>query len=263
MTAGERLAAHGLVLPDGHGLETIEDRPELRRPMAFLGGGVWPEFMLHDAVVDANWDHLWADWPGTQACLFDGSGEMVAVLHAAPLRWDGTDDGLPDGWDDQMLRSAALLAPGSPAPDTLGALMIAVRPDRQGSGYAGTMLGAMRALGRERGFRALIACVRPTGKGPYAMIPVERYAHWRRDDGLPVDPWIRLHVKLGARVVRGSPRSMTMRGTVSEWREWTGLAMPESGDYLPEGAAAPVHIDVERDEGVYYDPNVWVVHDLR
>src|SRR5690349_14022897 len=113
MTAGERLAAHGLVLPEGHGLETIEDRPELRRPMAFLGGGVWPEFMLHDAVVDANWDHLWADWPGTQACLFDASGEMVAVLHAAPLRWDGTDDGLPDGWDDQMLRSAALLAPGS------------------------------------------------------------------------------------------------------------------------------------------------------
>ena len=262
MTAGERLAAHGLVLPERHVLVTVEDRPDLDREMSFLGASVWPEFMLHDAVVDANWHHLWEDWAGTQACLIDAEGEMVAVLHAAPLRWDGTDDGLPDGWDDQLLRSVAGLAAGSPPPDTLGAIMIAVRTDRQGSGCAGTMLGAMRALGRERGFRALIACVRPTGKAPYAMIPVERYAHWRRDDGLPLDPWIRLHVRLGARVVRGVPRSMTMRGTVAEWREWTGLTMPESGDYLPEGAAAPVHVDVEHEEGVYYDPNVWVVHDL-
>ena len=44
--------------------------------------------------------------------------------------------------------------------------------------------------------------------------------------------------------------------------EWTGLDFPTSGDYLPEGAASPVHIDREADQGAYDDPNVWVVHDL-
>lgn len=262
MTAAERLAAHGLALPPGHAFVTVEERPDLRGPIGRLGASVWPEFMLHDAVVDANWHHLWDAFASTQGCLLDERGEMVAVLHSAPLAWDGTDDGLPDGWDDQLLRSVASLAAGAPPADTLGALMIAVRGDRQGSGYAGVMLSALRALAWERGHRALIACVRPTGKAPYALIPIEQYAHWTRDDGLPLDPWIRLHVRLGGRVVRGVPRSMTMRGTPAEWREWTGLAMPGSGDYLPAGAAAPVHLDVDADEGVYFDPNVWVVHDL-
>ena len=102
MTAGQRLAAHGLVLPEGHVLDTVDERPDLERPMGVLGASVWPEFMLHDAVVDANWHHLWEAFAATQACLFDAVGEMVAVLHSSPLAWDGTDDGLPEGWDDQL-----------------------------------------------------------------------------------------------------------------------------------------------------------------
>ena len=219
--------------------------------------------MFHDPVANVRWDHVWDSFAPTQGALFDPAGDMVAVLHSAPLAWDGTDDGLPAGWDDQLTRSVDELAPGSPPADTLGALMIAVRPDRQGGGHSGTMLNAMRALARERGFRAVIACVRPTARAPYALVPIERYARWTRDDGLPLDPWIRLHVRLGGRIVRGVPRSMMVTGSVAEWREWTGLAFPESGAYLVEGAAAPVTIDVEADEGVYFDPNVWVVHDLR
>jgi hypothetical protein len=262
MTAGERLAAHGLVLPEGHAFLTLDERPDLRREASFLGGSVWPEFMLHDEVVDRHWRHLWDAFASTQGCLFDPAGDLVAVMHSAPLAWDGTDEGLPDGWDDQLERSVAGLEPGAPRADTLGALMIAVRPDRQGGGLSGVMLGAMRALARARGDRAVIACVRPTGKEPHADVPIEAYAHWTRDDGLPVDPWIRLHVRLGGRVVRGVPRSMTMRGTVAEWRAWTGLPLEASGSYVPAGAAAPVTIDLDADEGVYHDPNVWVVHDL-
>lgn len=262
MSLGERLAAHGLVLPPGHRLESIADRPDLRAPMGSLGSSVWPEFMLHDAVVDETWDHLFTDFAAFQACLFDATGEMVAVLHSTPLAWDGTDEGLPDGWDDQMLRAVAGLAAGAPPPNTLGAVMIAVRPDRRGGGHAGVMVSAMRAIARSGGYRAVIACVRPTGKEPYALIPIERYATWVRDDGLPLDPWMRLHARLGARIVRGVPRSMTIRGTVAEWREWTGLAFPETGDFLPTGAPAPVHVDLDADEGIYFDPNAWMVHDL-
>ena len=60
--------------------------------------------------------------------------------------------------------------------------------------------------------------------------------------------------------MRAAPASMRIEGTVAEWREWTGLAFPESGALPPAGAAAPVDVDVEADRGVYLDPNVWVVH---
>jgi hypothetical protein len=112
------------------------------------------------------------------------------------------------------------------------------------------------------GFRAVIACVRPTEKDRYPLTPIERYAAWKRADGLPFDPWIRLHVRLGGRVVRPSPESMTMRGTIADWESWTGLRFPDSGDYVVKGGTSPVRIDVDRDEGVYHDQNVWVVHDL-
>jgi hypothetical protein len=73
---------------------------------------------------------------------------------------------------------------------------------------------------------------------------------------------LRVHARAGARIVRGSPRSMTIAGSVGEWQEWTGLTFPISGPYVVEGALSPVEIDLATDRGVYYDPNVWMVHDL-
>jgi GNAT superfamily N-acetyltransferase len=261
MTAGERLTSFGLALPGGHTLHAVSDRPDLWRPMVRASAAVWPEFMFHDPVAGAHWDRLPVDWPAFQLALLDETGEVVGAANGAPLAWDGTDDGLPAGWDDQLERSVAGLGAGTP-PDTLGALQITVRPDRQGVGLSGVMLAAMRANARAHGVRAVIACVRPTDKVRYPLTPIERYARWTRDDGLPFDPWMRLHARLGGRVVRASPASMTIRGTVAEWAGWTGLAFPESGDYLPAGALAPVHVDVAGDEGVYHDPNVWMVHAL-
>jgi hypothetical protein len=124
------------------------------------------------------------------------------------------------------------------------------------------MVGTMRTIAHLRGFGALIACVRPTDKERYPTIPIERYAAWTRPDGLPFDAWIRLHVRLGGRLSRPSARSMTLRGTVAEWEAWSEMAFPETGDYVVPRAASLVHIDREADAGVYYDPNVWVIHDI-
>jgi GNAT superfamily N-acetyltransferase len=253
----------GIALPDGHRLVSLAEDPSLRLPMGDHNVAVWPTFMVEggDAASATNWYRLFEQWPEFQMCLLDPYGRVAAAHNSAPLAWDGTDDGLPDGWDDQFERSAADHDAGR-AVNTLGAIQIVVDPRVQGSGLSGTMVQTMRANARAHGLRALIACVRPTLKVRYPLIPIERYATWTRDDGMPFDPWIRLHVRLGGRIVRPSPRSMTYRGTVAEWEAWTGMVFPESGDYVVEGAAGLVSIDRERDEGVYFDPNVWVVHAL-
>ena len=41
---------------------------------------------------------------------------------------------------------------------------------------------------------------------------------------------------------------------------WTGVAMPESGEYLFSDALCPVSIDRELDLGTYFEPNVWMIH---
>lgn len=261
MNAGERLGAYGLELPPRHSLVSLAERPDLGESLGDLTSGVWPEFMLHDAIVNEHWGRLFADFAGYQMCLVDDRGELVAGLNSAPLAWDGTGDGLPEGWDDQLLRTLRGRDGGVP-PNTLGALQIVVRPDRRGSGYAGVLVSAMRANAAAHDFRALIACVRPTDKVRHPLVPIAEYARRTRADGLPEDAWIRLHVRLGARIVRGSPASMRIEGTIAEWASWTGMAFPHSGTYVPDGAIAPVTIDLEGDRGVYLDPNVWVVHSL-
>jgi hypothetical protein len=249
------------VLPADHKLVSVADRPSLWDPLCELNASVWPEFMGHDPVVGGNWDRLAYDFAPFQMGLHDPTDELVAGLNSAPLPWDGTDDGLPSSWDSQLVQTVAAADAGA-SPNVLGALQIVVRPDRRGRRYAGTMIQAMRATASEQGFGALIACVRPTDRGPHALVPIDHYSSWLRPDGLPVDSWIRLHVRLGGRIVRGAPAAMRIEGSVAEWREWTGLAMLESGEYLPEGANAPVLVDVDRDRGVYLDPGVWIVHDL-
>jgi hypothetical protein len=81
---------------------------------------------------------------------------------------------------------------------------------------------------------------------------------WRREDGLPYDPWIRAHERLGAEVLDVAPRSMTITGSRAEWEEWTGLQFPEDGDYVVPGALVPVRF--ENGAGTYVEPNVWMKH---
>jgi GNAT superfamily N-acetyltransferase len=255
------MPAFDLDLPAGFSLVSYAERPDLIDPADRFNGAVWPEYMLNDQAAARNWDLLHTVFRELQLVLLDASGAIAATNNSAPLTWDGTDAGLPDGWDAQFDQTRADLEGGQP-PNTLGAIQIVVDPERRGTGLAGLMLQAMRANARAHGLSALIACVRPTDKHRYPLIPIERYAFWTRPDGEPFDAWIRLHHRLGGRVVRGSPNAMTMRGTVAEWEAWTGLSFPGSGDYLLPIATNPMTMDLERDEGVYHDANVWMVHPI-
>ena len=260
-TVEARLRAHDLALPPGHTLTTLTERPDLDPAVDAHHAGMWEPFMVESEVANRMFPRAHADWPDHQLILLDASGAVVATSNAMPLAWDGTDADLPDSWDEQVLRSAADVDAGR-APTALGAMLIVVGRGRRGSGLSGVMLGAMQAAGRAARYRAVIACVRPTEKHRYPLTPIQRYADWTRPDGLPFDPWIRLHVRLGGRIVRAAPHSMRIRGSVADWETWTGLSFPDSGQYVVPTATSPVTIDRGRDEGVYFDENVWIVHDL-
>ncbi len=55
---------------------------------------------------------------------------------------------------------------------------------------------------------------------------------------------------------------MTIRGSSAEWQSRTGLKFPKSGQYYVPGALIPVEMDLEKDQAVYAEPNVWMVHEL-
>jgi hypothetical protein len=127
-------------------------------------------------------------------------------------------------------------------------------------GVSAELLLFMKQLARRHGLSSLVAPVRPSLKELYPLTPMERYVRWRRTDGLLFDPWLRTHERIGGRLAAIAPKGNVFRGTVSEWERWTGLALPDSGEYVVRGASHPVSIDRERDEGILTEPNVWMVH---
>jgi hypothetical protein len=83
-----------------------------------------------------------------------------------------------------------------------------------------------------------------------------------RPDGLPDDPWLRVHVRAGGTIEQVAPASMVIAGSLAEWRARTGLPFDEAGPVLVPQALVPVVCDPIHDYAVYVEPNVWVRHRL-
>jgi hypothetical protein len=235
---------------------TVAERPDLVEPSWELTRDLFPEYNNHGDVLNLYWGRLTEELPDFQFTLVDDD-TICARARSIPLFWDGTVEGLPAGIDGAIARGFA-----EPGANTLCALVIMVPRAAQGRGTSTAALRAMTDIARRNDFRALIAPVRPSLKDRYPLVPIERYANWRRDDGLLFDPWLRTHERLGATILRPEPESLRVTGTVEEWESWTEMAFPESGEYPFPGGLAPVTIDREGDVGSYWEPNVWMRHSV-
>jgi GNAT superfamily N-acetyltransferase len=235
-------------------LYSFAERPDLRdHPSRNDLFDVWPEFLLHDPVMNEHMGRLRADVAELQTIVYDPAADrVVAEGNTVPVRWGGRPE--PGGIDWAMRQR---FEEGGEA-TTLCAVQVMISPLARGRGLSGIMLERMTALAREHGLDALIAPVRPTLKHQYPLIPMERYVTWRREDGELFDPWLRIHERLGASILAVAPESMTVPGSREEWEEWTGLQFPEDGDYVVPGGLVPVRF--RGGQGLYVEPNVWMRH---
>ncbi|MEV6635609.1 N-acetyltransferase [Actinoplanes sp. NPDC051470] len=236
-------------------ITSLADDPSLWAVWEELDG-FWPPFMTQDPTGDLYFGYLRDHFAAHCLLAVDrSSGRPMAKAHSVPLAY-AIDGPLPDGgWDWAIQRSAHDRLSGA-TPTIASALEILIRPDMRGRGLSSVMLGAMRDNVARFGFRDLIAPVRPTGRSG----PIREYAHRTRPDGLPVDPWLRVHVRAGGRIVNVAPSSMVMTGSLAQWREWTGLPFDTDGPVDVPQALAPVHVSLADDTAVYVEPNVWVHH---
>jgi hypothetical protein len=239
-----------------HAFFTYAERPELRGRAGHLRKA-WQPFMLESPVSNERWHLLYERFPGFQFWLVDAETDDVLVEgNSLPVRLDVDD--LPDrGWEHVVEHATA---DDAEEPTLVSAIQVLVDPARHGGGLSSVALAEMRRIAAAAGFRDLVAPVRPSLKSRYPLTPIERYVTWQADGQLPFDPWLRVHARAGAQIVRVCPESMIIPGSIPQWEEWTRMRFPESGPYVVPGALQPVDMDLEANRGVYVEPNVWMHH---
>jgi len=238
---------------------TISGDIRISQAQSELGKRAWPEFMQHDAVVEEHWPRLYSDFLNFQFAAFSEE-VIVGVGNAVPIHWKSDIHDLPPrGLDWAMAKAVGDYRMGL-SPNLLVGVQILINPDLRNRGLSYEFLDVMKDFARTYGIGHIAFPVRPTLKHEYPLVPMEEYITWSNQKGESFDPWIRVHIKAGGKVISVCPESMTIQGRVNEWQNWTGLSFQNSGLYTIEKALSPVYIGIEEDMGEYIEPNVWMIH---
>jgi GNAT superfamily N-acetyltransferase len=235
-----------------------QDRPELEAAVADAFRERWPEFIFHDKASRAYLPRVQEYFRSYDILVLD-EGTVAAGGWGVPLVWDGTVGDLPTGYDDALIRAVERHEKGK-LPNTFSFMAAAVAKAYDKQGLATMVLRELSERARADGMDHVIAPIRPTWKQRYPHVPMREYATWVRDDGLSIDPWIRTHQRMGAKILGPAPESMLIEGTVGEWEAWTGMVFPATGDYFVPDALNLVHVDREADRATYCEENLWVQH---
>jgi len=219
----------------------------------------WPEFIFHDLEVRKYSDRRAKDFPEWEFYLISDDERLIAGCWGVPIAWDGTVEDLPAGFTGTLARAVTSYEEGV-VPNTFVLMAAAVRSDEQGRGHSSRVITAVRERAVAGGLSQVIAPVRPTLKTRYPLTPIETFMTWTREDGLPLDPWLRTHARLGATLLAPAPVSQTMTGSVADWEKWTGVLFPSSGTYVIPAGLTTLEIDRSADLGTYREPNIWMRH---
>lgn len=238
----------------------IPDFPQLAQSFMRLG---WAEFILNDPVAVEAWEAWYPRFLPYAFAIWERETDTPAAVGlTVPLAWDGGAEDLPaEGWHWVLRQADADARAGLPA-KTLSAVAAVVHPNFRGNGLAGQLVRHMKTLAAAHSLGRVIAPLRLSGKSRYPLTPIARYAGWRRADGTPFDPWLRVHTGLGARVVKPCERSIIISAPVAQWERWAGLPLPETGTYIIPQGDSPLEVNREEDRAVYVAPGIWVVHEI-
>ena len=231
--------------------------PEQQLESLFAEG--FPAFITADQEVKKYIARIRTSFPQLNVMLLDEGGTAVATGWAVPIAWSDEVEDLPTSFSDVLRRALESHDSGYKA-TTLVICAGVVHPDRKGTGAARQLLEALIAAGQNCDLTRVVAPVRPTRKHVYPLFSITDYAAWVRPDGLPFDPWLRLHVRSGARIIALLPAAQTMTGTVKEWEDWAGMSLPASGEYIIPQGMSPLSINLAANTGTYVEPNIWVQH---
>lgn len=192
----------------------------------------------------------------------------LAVAHVVLARWlraPGAFERLVRGWRARRISGA----------NAVCLIAISVDPDFRKRQLAAMLVSAAKTAARHLGFAYVMAPFRPNAYGQFKAARkvghsdtlFADYCRLTNDVGLPVDPWLRTVVRLGARLVKPVPRSCVIERPIAEFERFreshrSADWYSPSPDVWECGETPAWYVDRARGVSVSVEPNCWGVIDL-
>ncbi|MBA3782108.1 MAG: GNAT family N-acetyltransferase [Nocardioides sp.] len=240
-------------------IEPTNQRAWTDEQMESLFAEGFPAFITADPEVKKYIARVREYFPQLDVILVSEDGQPAATGWGVPILWADDVADLPHSFAD-ILRVAVEAHESGADTNAFVICGGVVHPELKRTGTATELVRALIQTGQDHGMTRVLAPLRPTRKHLYPLISIEEYASWVRDDGLRFDPWLRLHVLAGGRVIALAPNAQTMTGSVQEWEEWARMPLPATGQYVIPDGMSVLHIDKDADVGTYTEPNIWIQH---
>ena len=235
----------------------FKERPDLYNMQNDICGKAFPAFLYHSEIAAKYWEEMMKYYKEYQLLLLEGD-QIIAIINCIPMNLDISDEELPDeAFNWGIEKGIKDFEAGKELNAVLG-VQIVIPEEYQGKGISSIAADELKNMCVKMKIKRLIIPIRPTLKSKYPITDIDNYIKWKNKDGLPFDPWLRVHVRKNAKIISACKRAVEIKGTVKQWEAWTKMKLPESGEYIVEGALCPVVIDRENDIGTYSEPNVWI-----
>ncbi|NND05233.1 MAG: hypothetical protein HKN87_02535 [Saprospiraceae bacterium] len=234
---------------------------DLLNQYRYVFNHAFPEVIFQSEVVGSCWTKVEQYFPDFQRILIGSAGQLIGFINTLPLKLDVELGNLPaEGWDWLMQKGISDFEDGSD-PNCLGGLQVVVAKEHQGKGFSKTLIVEGQRIQRQLQFRNFIIPIRPTLKHKHPKVSMLNYLKKQENDKI-YDPWIRTHVKTGAKIIGVCSKSMHIQAKLSYWEKLLDQRITETGDYQIPGALNLVRIDIETGHGEYLEENIWINHPL-
>lgn len=243
----------------------------------------WPPWLRFSAEeLDAQAEVF----PRGQILVCDERSRPLASLSSNRIDWDGVIEHLPT-WDRVAGDDRTYRDTYRPDGNAVVLMSTNVRPDAQGLGLSEVLIDRMRSIAVADGVEHVMSDFRPNGYGAYkrtrGTAGFAAYCHMTREDGLPVDGWLRSVARKGMQPLAVDPRAIVVHTSASDlvrhratyrpgrWYEPTdpdavATALEEHTPHVDLDTVDEVwecdetgtwYVDRSRDRALYIESNLW------
>jgi hypothetical protein len=240
---------------------SFKERPDLYDIQDEICHKAFPIFLYGSEAAVNSWDKMIEYYEEYQLLLLY-EDKIVCVFNCMPMNLDFSDENLPEEAFNWGLEKGIKDFEDGKEIDAAMGVQIIIPKEYQGKGISSTAVVEIKSMCVKMGIRKLIIPIRPTLKSKYPINDMDNYINWKNENGLPFDPWLRVHVKQKGKIIGTCINALEIKGTVEQWEKWTNMKFPTSGMYVVEGALCPININRENNLGTYNEPNVWVSYEI-